>query len=89
MTWEPPLPDVVNGIVTEYELAYTDNPELQMTEWERMTLPGNTTLTTITGLQENISYWIAVAASTSAPGLGPFSDPIQLQTQGKYILLHQ
>ena len=74
LTWEVPLPQDVNGIVTDYTI------NISSALGSRLVLVGsNVTVFTLTSLSPYVAYTCVVAAHTSA-GRGPFSGGVTLTT---------
>ena len=84
ITWQPPIPEGQNGIITSYTVLLTELPTNTTFTYQRN---GSHTETVITGLHPHYDYRYAVAAATSV-GLGPFSAPLILTTQQDGELLY-
>ena len=66
--WDPPSQEKRNGILTNYTIAYTSDPDLPMNMWQTRSTPSVSI--TLTGLSIFTEYTVYVAASTVA-GVGP------------------
>ena len=76
-SWEPPLPDERNGVISSYTLNCTGGSEIL-----ELRLNPISTIT-LYDLRPNTQYMCEVAASTSA-GIGPFTNQISITTEGIY-----
>ena len=73
MTWQPPLPEHQNGIITAYIVNVENNDTiLQQYSISALSVP-------LVGLHPYSLYMVAVAAQTGV-GRGPFSTYITIYT---------
>ena len=77
VSWEQVPAIDENGVIIEYEVEYTQTTFDSIPTTQNITV--NTTMATLTGLQEYVEYFIRVSASTII-GSGPYSDPINQTT---------
>jgi len=68
ISWDPPPLELQTGILTDYLVFYTANPELSMDILQP--LPSPSTTITLTDLNISTDYTVYVAATTVA-GVGP------------------
>ena len=68
ISWNPPPLELQNGILTDYLVFYTSNPELSMDMLQPLPTPSTTI--TLTDLNISTDYTVYVAATTVA-GVGP------------------
>lgn len=82
LAWEPPLPQVQNGVIQQYIIKIIEVDTRMVTN-----LSTEATSVNVTSLHPYYTYSCAIAAETS--GVGPFSSPvvIQLPESGKSSLL--
>ena len=73
-TWNPPSCERQNGLIIEYTINVTTQET-----GDRFQFNSNTTFLEITNLMPYRTYVCIVAAATSV-GLGPFSEPVILET---------
>ena len=76
LSWQPPVPEGQNGIITSYTVLVTELLTNTTTTYQR---DGSHTELVITGLHPYYDYSCAVAAQTSV-GLGPFGALITVTT---------
>ena len=74
-SWEPPLPEERNGVISSYTLNCSGGSEIL-----ELRLNPISTIT-LYDLGPNTQYMCEVAAWTSA-GMGPFTDLISITTEG-------
>ena len=86
LTWDVPLPEYQNGIITNYTVLVTP-VNLQRAAYQLNSTNMSTQLL-VSSLEEFSSYTFVVAAQTRV-GIGPFSTSITVQTttDGKDIIL--
>ena len=68
LSWSPPSPEKQNGILTNYTVTYTNDPNLPIDMWQTRITPDASI--TLTGLNIYTEYTVSVAAATVA-GVGP------------------
>ena len=76
ISWSAPTFEKRNGILTDYVVCYTIDPELPMDMWQKTSAPSTNII--LTGLSIFTEYTVSVAAATMA-GVGPF-DSVTVQT---------
>ena len=76
ISWSAPPNETHNGILIDYVVCYTTDPESPMDMWQKTSAP-NTSIT-LTGLSIFTEYTVSVAAATVA-GVGPY-DSVTVQT---------
>ena len=69
VSWSAPAAEKQNGILLDYVVYYTTDPELPMDMWQMTSAPD--TSITLTGLSIFTEYTVSVAAATVA-GVGPY-----------------
>ena len=72
ITWGPPPPYAVNGIIVAYTLRFT---KVETREMERVERSGQHTVLVVSSLHPFYHYGVSMSSNTSA-GEGPFSDPV-------------
>jgi hypothetical protein len=70
ITWEPPPPYAVNGIITAYTMWFT---EVETREVEKFKRDGRHSNLTVPSLHPDYHYSVSISSNTSA-GEGPLSD---------------
>ena len=85
VTWDPVPAIDRNGIITSYDVEYTQNMFPSAPTVQNVTV--NDTMATLTDLQEYVVYSIRVRASTSV-GVGPYSDNVTERTQEAGMFLY-
>ena len=76
ISWSAPAVEKCNGILIDYVVCYTTDPELPMDMWQKTSAPSTDII--LTGLSIFTEYNVSVAAATMA-GSGPF-DSVTVQT---------
>ena len=69
ISWSAPTVEKRNGILIDYVVCYTTDPELPMDMWQKTSAPNTNII--LTGLSIFTEYTVSVAAATVA-GVGPF-----------------
>ncbi|XP_046398270.1 protogenin-like isoform X2 [Ischnura elegans] len=64
LSWKEPL--LVNGVVKNYVIRYTNDPTLPLDKWTVLKVLGNHYTTEISGLSSNIQYHLSLRAETGA-----------------------
>jgi len=70
VNWDPPDPSLRNGIITKYQLNYTELS--QPLDWTTVELNTSTSYL-IEGLKTFTQYYISIRSGTQIEGYGPFS----------------
>ena len=78
MTWDPVPPIDQNGVITQYEVEYTQSTFASVPMTQTITV--TSTMAVLTGLEEFVEYSIRVRAYTSV-GAGPYSDAVVERTR--------
>lgn len=73
IVWEEPIK--LNGIIQNYCVLYTNDLSAESTLWNNVTVSGNKTFTTLSGLVPGTQYFVKVKAATKA-GYGKLSNYI-------------
>ena len=73
MNWEEVPAIDQNGVITQYEVEYTQSTFTSVTMTQTVTVAS--TMAVLTGLEEFVEYSIRVRAYTSV-GPGPYSDAV-------------
>ncbi|TKR67060.1 hypothetical protein L596_023270 [Steinernema carpocapsae] len=82
--WDPPAKP--NGPVKAYIVYYTKDPDAPLSDWQKMSVPGDKTDATIMVDDEDTPYTIRVqAANDDGPGI--ISEPYDVTTGKKHIPL--
>ena len=68
-----------NGIITMYEVQYTQTTFQLVPQVQTVTVSATTLAITLTGLEEDVNYSIKIRAYTSI-GPGPYSSPVEVYT---------
>ena len=84
VSWQLPDPPVRNGIITKYQLNYTE-VSAQPLSWTTVLLDGDTSYV-IEDLKIFTRYYVSVSAGTIIDGYGPFSDPMVAKTSNFYAM---
>ena len=79
IAWKAPTE--TNGVIQSYFVSYTTDLTESTSSWGNVTVPGNKTSASLTGLKPGRRYDVIVQASTKA-GFGRPSDPILIITGG-------
>ena len=74
-------PNIVNGIIQSYSIAYTMDRSESRSTWTNVTVFGNKTSMSLPGLIPGKRYFVVVKAATKA-GFGNPSEPIIILTGG-------
>lgn len=85
---QPPKASGRNGIITDYTVSYwaSSRGVVVQSSIRNYTLGSNITTYVLTGLSGSNTYWISIAAHTSA-GIGLFSPPINETTDSNSELI--
>lgn len=85
---QPPKASGRNGIITDYTVSYWPSSRgvVVQSSIRNYTLGSNVTTYVLTGLSGSNTYWISIAAHTSA-GIGHFSPPINETTDSNSELI--
>ena len=77
--WDP-VPEIDrNGIITQYEVEFTQSTFNEISTSNLITANGSQLMVDLEGLEEYVEYSISVQASTSV-GAGPFSVAVMNRT---------
>ena len=79
LAWGEVYIDDQNGIITMYEVNYTQTTFQLVPQVQTVTVSALTLATNLTGLEEDVNYSIRIRAYTSI-GPGPYSSPVEVQT---------
>ena len=79
LAWGEVYSDDQNGIITMYEVNYTQTTFQLVPQVQTVTVSALTLATNLTGLEEDVNYSIRIRAYTSI-GPGPYSSPVEVQT---------
>ena len=79
MSWDPvPVIDQ-NGVITQYEVEYNQTRFSAVKLYNNITVDSTTLMVNLTGLEEDLEYFIRVRAYTSV-GAGPYSVVVMERT---------
>ena len=80
VSWDPVPLINQNGVITQYEVEYNQTTFSEVSMYNTTTVNSTTLMVDLTGLEEDVVYFIRVRAYTSV-GAGPYSNVVVETTQ--------